>query len=108
MEHEGWDITDNRWIQLDFLWLISGEILIRTQPLARILPVTRSRKCSRSLLVSELRIGLLPSGSLRILARVGDCWEASVYSGTYWYGLYTGLAEEKGEPIEEQDSEAGS
>lgn len=99
MEHEGWDLTDKRWIRLDYLWLISGEILIHVQPLEKLPPIRQSARYSRSLFVDFLRIGLLPSGSLRILTRVEGRWEASVYSGTYWYGLYTG-------PVEELDEES--
>lgn len=90
MEHKGWDIEDERWIRLDYLWLISAEILIRVRPQEIPPPIIHSSKCSRSLIVDELRVGLLSSGCLRVLALSDDNWEASRYCGTYWYGLYTG------------------
>ncbi len=97
MEHEGWDVTDKRWERLDYLWLISGEILLRVTPLENLPPIKKSARYSRSVSVRRLQIRRLSSSSLKILIQPldDDCWEASVYSGTYWYGLYTGSPEEE-------------
>ncbi len=100
MEHKGWDLEDDRWIRLDYLWLISAELLIRVRPLEQMPPIKWSPKYSRSVLVDELRVGLLSSGSLRMLMLTDGEWEATVYSGTYWYGLYT---EPPAPPDEESD-----
>lgn len=101
MKHEGWDLADKRWIRLDYIQLISGDVLIRVQPLEKMPLVARLGSYGQFVFVDELRVGLLASGSLRILTRrAEEGWEASVYSGTYWYGLYTGSVEK---PDEESD-----
>lgn len=100
MGHEGWDLTDKRWIRLDWIWLIPGEILIQVMPLQKEPPVRRCHgRYSQRIWVDKLHTGLLQSGRLRILTLTEGKREASVYSGTYWYGLYT-------EPIEKPEEQS--
>lgn len=84
--------------RLDYLWLISAEILIRTTGTDKEPPRAKnSRKCSTAVRVDDIRVMRESSGLLRILIWTDDDWERMTYSGHYWYGLYTGPPEEQDE-----------